>query len=190
MSYHELRLQDEPKLTLDIKPGHINTSFDIDYFGQDDGTNPDPDASFRLIFQLGAGYMIYLYVIGMSKPGELSFFHTFWIKGCVAVEVEREEMGAPLSIDGGPHPLPVIYQRVSLFDSMAREEQYEVDTCRFEAKSKPKLSLQMFWNLYSLKTRKLATLLWTNAEGWGFTSQGKFHLLAKGDQVLFHAPNE
>ena len=132
--------------------------------------------------------MIYLYVIGMSKPGELHFFHTFWIKDCAVAEVDMEELGAPFSVEGGPYPLPVVYQRVSLFEANTQEEQYAVDTCRFEARSKPRLSLQMFWNICSLQNGWLATLLWTNTEGWGITSQGKFHLLQKGDKVLFHEP--
>ena len=74
--------------------------YDVDYFGQDDGSSRDPNDSFRLIFQLGAGYFIYLYVVGMAQPDGLGRFTTFWLKDIVAVDIEMEEYGEQDLVEG------------------------------------------------------------------------------------------
>jgi hypothetical protein len=175
------------KASLQIKPGHEGTSFDIDYFGQDDGADTEPDAAFRLIFQLGSGLMIYLYVVGFSQPGKLTYFHTFWIKDCAAAYVEMEELGAPESVEG-IFSVPVVYKRVALLDTNGGEKEFVIDTCRFEATKSPLQSLQMVWNLYSLKDGKLAMLSWNNKEGWSFERKGKRNILESGERVLFRSP--
>ena len=174
-----------PPATLELKPGDQGTCFDLDYFGHDDGADTSPESAFRLIFQLGAGYMIYRYEIRLSRPGALAYSHSFSIKDCAVAYVEPEDLGAPSSVEGGPLLLPVVYPRLTLHGAK-REERYEVSACRFEARSWPQLTLQMFWGLYSLEERKPATLVWTNTEGWGLTSQGRFRALSVGERVLFH----
>ena len=64
MAYHERRLPKPSRASIEID----GEAYDIDVIGQDDGRDPDPDASFRLLLQLGQGLMIYVYVIGMARP--------------------------------------------------------------------------------------------------------------------------
>jgi hypothetical protein len=125
VSYHEISMKGYPAASLHIEPGHGATVFDVDYVGQNDGQDPDPDASFRLIFQLGSGLMIYLYVVGMTRPGNRRGFHTFWIKYCAAMDVEMEELGPPSHVEGGPFELPVVFKGFTLSHG-AEQVNFEV----------------------------------------------------------------
>ena len=114
MAYREVRVEGA-KPELRIEPGHfLTTVFQLDYFGLDDGAVTDPTASMRALFQLGSGYMIYLYVIGMRQPGEGPWFHTFWVKDCVVAEVDMEEYGAPTLVTCETMELPGVYPAVSI----------------------------------------------------------------------------
>jgi hypothetical protein len=112
MAYHETSLEaPRPQITID------GESYDIDYFGMDDGWSDDADDAFRFIFQLGQGLMIYLYVI---QAGGLRdhrhFFHTFWLKDCAVAEVEMEDRGPPKRVACNPTVLPLLYGRVAVGD--------------------------------------------------------------------------
>lgn len=171
-TYHEVAVDKRFKQSMRIEPGAIpTTDFDLDLFGHDNGSKRDDN--FRLIFQLGAGYMMYLYVVGFSPNEPLHYFHTFWIKGAVAVEVEMVEYGAPSFVSAAFRSLPVIYKRLELRDSNGSRQQFTVDSCSFEAKSESALFLQMRWALNSLDDGKPADLLWNNKDGLVLQSNGQ-----------------
>lgn len=68
VGYQERRLPAPATLTLD------GVAYDVDAFGMDDGQSDDPTDAFRFLFQLGAGLMIYVYVIqagGRGRPRPL-----------------------------------------------------------------------------------------------------------------------
>src|SRR5688500_5425365 len=81
------------------------TEHDIDDVGQDDATEPH----FRFVFQLGIGYMIYLWVVGRRPDG---FFHSYWTKDCAVAEVDMEEHGAPSSVRLPHLVLPALFDGV------------------------------------------------------------------------------
>jgi hypothetical protein len=182
MAYHEVALSERPKQTLIIKPGDTGTTFDLDYFGHDDGAARDKN--FRLIFQLGSGFMIYLYVVGFPLDEPLKYFHTFWIKDCAVAEVEMEELGAPEFVSCHLRPLPVVYKHLSLTDAQENTRKFVVDSCAFEARAEP-LFLQMRWALYSLSDGKLAALLWNNKDGFLLERNGKTRKLLEGERFIF-----
>jgi hypothetical protein len=83
------------------------TEHDIDHVGQDDATEP----VFRFVFQLGIGYMIYLWVVGRRPDG---FFHSYWTKDCAVAEVDMEEHGPPARVLLAPLALPALYAGVTI----------------------------------------------------------------------------
>lgn len=175
-------MTNSPKASLQITPGHhsLITSFDVDYYGQDDGLSTKPEAAFRFLFQLGSGLMIYLYVIGVAQPGPLEYFHTFWIKDCAAVEIDMEELGAPDTVSGGPFALPIIYP-IFVLRTPEREETFVVERYAFEARtsSDKKVFLQMHWGLDG------ADLYWNNLVGWHLKRGNQEQILQAGDRVSF-----
>lgn len=110
MTYRERWLPpSRPTLLLD------GEAYDVDLFGMDDGRSEAPSAALRFLFQLGAGYMIHLYVIQAGWRGEpAGFFHTTWLKDCVVAHVEMEETGAPSTVEIAPTVLPLVYRAVVL----------------------------------------------------------------------------
>lgn len=126
----------------------------VDFFGMDDGHLKRPDGAFRFIFQLGAGAEMYLYVIQAGMLGSARhFFHTFWFKGMVAVDMEMEEWGAPGTVACAPIDLPLLYESVVVGDdSFVLEKQTfwadgEELTMRFELRGRE-------------------PLVWTRSTGW------------------------
>jgi hypothetical protein len=109
MGYRELPLGRKGVLTID------GSDYDVDWFGMDDGQSEDPGDAFRFIFQLGSGFMIYLYVIQAGARGDhRHFFHSFWTKDCAVADVEMEEHGPPREVRCGPIELPLLYRRVTV----------------------------------------------------------------------------
>ncbi len=126
----------------------------VDFFGMDDGHLKRPDGAFRFIFQLGTGAEMYLYVIQAGMLGSSRhFFHTFWFKGMVAVDMEMEEWGAPGTVACAPLDLPLLYESVVVGDdSFVLEKQTfcavgEELTMRFELQGRE-------------------PLVWTRSTGW------------------------
>lgn len=112
MGYHERRLPAAATLTLD------GVGYDVDAFGMDDGQSDDPTDAFRFLFQLGAGLMIYVYVIQAGgAAGHGHFFHTLWLKDCAVAEVDVEDRGPPARVSAPPFALPVIYPTVTIAGS-------------------------------------------------------------------------
>ncbi|HUS29235.1 MAG TPA: hypothetical protein VMZ53_12020 [Kofleriaceae bacterium] len=182
--YQERSLAGE-KQKLIIKPGHIATqTFDIDVFGHDDGSSRDPNDSFRLIFQLGYGYFIYLFVVGMAQPDGLGRFTSFWLKDIVAVDIEMEEYGAPSCVEGGPYELPVNWGGVTLWRGDQETARFSISGCAFEATTKEddKLLLTMRWRLSDG-----GVLSWTSAttNGWHLFSRQGDRELEAGEYVTF-----
>ncbi|MCB1175512.1 MAG: hypothetical protein KDK39_18190 [Leptospiraceae bacterium] len=169
------------KQQLFIAPGHFSQHFDVDLFGMDDGYDPDPQAAFRLIFQLGAGYMIYLYVVQMSRPADRHFYHSFWVKDCAVAEVEMEEFGPPDQVIGGPLELPLVYTRLQILTG-ARAVDYEIQRITFDARlESEQLRLTAVWYLDGH-----ARLLWQNQQGWWLESDTADTLcLPMGSQLYF-----
>lgn len=108
MAYHERPLKPRGRLHLD------GDGFDIDSFGMDDGLDRDPDSTFRFLFQLGNGLMIYRYVLCAMQPGDDRWMHTFWTKDCAVAYVEEEEHGPPDAVLAERVPLPPPFRRFRL----------------------------------------------------------------------------
>ena len=164
MAYFETSMPGASKQHLRIEPGHLSQDFEIDLFGMDDGRDPNPGHAFRLIFQLGSGYMIYLYVVQMSRPGDQHFFQNFWIKDCAVVEVDMEELGAPHRVVGGPMDLPRLFQavRIGLRDPGFAFADFLIEASVFEARSdEAGVLLEICWNL-----EQGQSLRWSNREQW------------------------
>ena len=207
MSYFEAPLPTgTPRPALTIRPGHLGvTDFDVDYFGQDDGRESaaDPNRALRLIFQLGSGFMIYLYVIGIDQPGRGRSFHSFWMKDCAVAYVDQDEFGPPEFVAGGPLELPVIFNCVRIIDANATTAidaqsatskqnaqnaqssaiTYTIDHCEFTAtnvlnQSQP--NLEMRWQLTGDDT-----LCWNNRAGWSLATRENQRSLVAGERVLF-----
>lgn len=180
MNYRELSTKGLPKATLEIEPGHfMGTAFDVDWFGQDDGSSRDPNDSFRLIFQLGIGYYIYLFVVGMAQPDGLGRFMTFWVKDCAVVEVDMEEYGAPQRVAAPPFDVPVVFSGVTLWRGDVETARFAVTGCSFEARTEQTPLLTMRWRLSD------GTLTWTSADGWSLSTSAGQRVLEAGEYVTF-----
>ncbi|MCR9145039.1 MAG: hypothetical protein NXI24_22565 [bacterium] len=215
MSYREIKITPEgggvnSTLHIEMNPptGMLppGGEYDLDYFGQDDGAGTAgtiaKDAAFRLIFQLGWSYMIYVYVVGLAPPGHRRWFHTFWIKDCAVAEVDQEELGAPTSVATGPLSLPLLHTRVGIKAAAFAKEisprptrsshstPYLSDrlvSCEFSASPSPNPSE---WNETLITIEwKLASggmLAWNNREFWSYTSPVKTrYALEDGDRIRF-----
>ena len=188
MSYRELSMKGLPPAKLTIRPGHLGIhDYDVDSFGQDDGASRDPNDSFRLIFEIGAGYFICLFVVGMAQPDGLGRFSTFWLKGIVAVDVEMEEYGEPWSVDGGPFELPVVFSHVTLWRGEQETARFAVKGCSFEARKEQPggQRLTMRWRLSDD-----AVLVWTStlASGWSLLTKEGERVLEAVERVTFVDP--
>jgi hypothetical protein len=181
--YSELAMPQGPKAKLKIVPGHImGTDFDVDWFGQDDGSSRDPNDSFRLILQLGIGYYIYLLVVGMAQPDGRGRFTKFWVKDCAVVEIEMEEYDAPSLVEGGPFEVPVNFAGVTLWRGETETARFGVTGCAFEAKTTmpdPPV-LTMRWRLSDE-----GLLWWTSDGGWSILTRNGTRVLEAGEYVTF-----
>jgi hypothetical protein len=177
MAYREVRVEGA-KPELRIEPGHfLTTVYQLDYFGLDDGSVTDPTASMRALFQLGSGYMIYLYVIGMRQPGEGPWFHTFWVKDCVVADVEMEEYGPPTLVACEPMDLPCVYATVSI--AGAAPSRIERTTFHATAdEARPTLLLR-----FALEGERALT--WSSTHGWSVQEGERNRVLCAGDRVVF-----
>lgn len=137
---------------------HVDgVDYDVDYFGMDDGRDAAPDASFRFIFQLGQGLMIYLYVVQAGgKRDPTHFFHTFWLKDCAVAEVDMEDRGPPAVVRLAPCTLPLNYTQVTL-----GERTFTIRAQRFAAPSAAELSMEF-------ELEGGAQLRWTRRDAWTF----------------------
>ena len=183
-----------PKAWLQILPGHTQGPiYDVDYFGHDDGSSRDPNDSFRLILQLGVGYFIYLYVVGMGQPDGLGRFTSFWLKDCAVVDVEMEEFGEQDLVVSvrrddqvkAPIEVPVNFAAVTLWRGDQQTARYAVTGCAFEAMTdlpaKPVLTMR--WRLGDD-----GLLTWTSTSGWSISVGGTERLLVAGEYVTFVEP--
>jgi hypothetical protein len=148
--------------------------YDVDYFGMDDGRATAPDASFRFIFQLGQGLMIYLYVVqagGKRDPSH--FFHTFWLKDCAVAEVDMEDRGPPSVVRLAPCALPLNYTQVTL-----GERTFAIRAQRFSAPSAAELCME-------LDLAGDAQLRWRRADAWTLVDGGASRPLSDDEWPRF-----
>jgi hypothetical protein len=175
MGYREARIAREPTPQLQID----GAVYDVDSFGMDDGWSDDPGDAFRFIFQLGSGYMIYLYVIqagGIADPRH--FFHTFWLKDCAVAEVDMEDRGPPRRVQCPPLVVPSLYQTVTLD---GRELAIERQTFAADFTSGEDERATMTFALAGD-----ATLEWDRREGWRLAGPGEApRPLAPGARLRF-----
>ncbi|MGZ6096037.1 MAG: hypothetical protein ACXWUG_28610 [Polyangiales bacterium] len=152
MGYRELRLSSSQVLCID------GVSYDVDWFGMDDGRSERPTDALRFLFQLGHGYMIHLYVIQAGSRGTPGwFFHTTWIKDCAVAEVEMEDTGAPALVEVEKLDLPLCYDVVELADA-----RHSIVTQTFRASG---TELEMTFELASG-----SRLVWTRERRWELVS--------------------
>ncbi len=148
-------------------------TYDIDVFGMDDAQSADPADAFRFLFQLGCGYMIYLYVIQAgTRTAPKHFFHTFWTKDCAVYDVEMVEHGPPLSVKANAISLPLLYERVTLRSEDRKtpsERHFSVTSQAFMAEfseSGPK-EFEMRFEMRDCGTGEQKTRLsWSLSGGW------------------------
>ncbi len=161
--YLERPLTQRPRPTLRLN----GRRFDVDYFGMDDGGEPDPDHARRFLFQLGAGYMIYLYVIQAGSTARLDLFqHSFWTKDCAVAEVEQEEHGPPTQVIAASMALPVLYGSVEVG---APARRFRIASLAFEAA--PEQPQLMTFALEG--TEGPAELRWRRGDGWSLRLTGE-----------------
>lgn len=177
MGYRETMLRkDKPQLVID------GDTFDVDMFGMDDGRNPSPTDAFRFIFQLGSGYMIYLYVIQAGGRGDPAhFFHTFWLKDCAVAHVEMEDRGPPKHVRLARSSLPLNYREVRLTGATnGAARSYGIVEQHFTAESADQLTMEFLLD-------GGARLTWTRAGHWAFAEHGEPQPLPP-DQWLEFSP--
>jgi hypothetical protein len=185
MGYREMKVGDAPGALL-IEPGHGVTRFDLDYFGLDDGHERSPDPSFRAIFQLGSGYMIYLYVIGLRQPGQSPWFHTFWIKDCAVAAVGEEELGAPSKVECAERELPLLYTHLVLEDRVSAIRTHRVGSIDFRAwQEGGEQALELRFTLIDDQGGSSGELTWRNGAGWTLAEGESRRALRAGERVTF-----
>jgi hypothetical protein len=187
VGYRELRLRGSPKQQLRIAGCSLSAEFDLDLFGMDDGTEREPGRTFRFLFQLGQGYMIYLYVVALERPeGPLSF-ETVWLKDCAVAHVEQEELGAPSEVDASLE-LPVVFGRVTVTSGTGQAEAFAVQQMLFRARSEPSRELEMRLHVRSSDGTP-AVLRWSSSAAWSLAVAGASRSL-EGAQLAFSEPLE
>lgn len=178
--YHEIRLTaPRPQVTID------GVAYDLDQFGMDDGRDADADAARRLLFQLGHGFMIHVYVIQAGATLSLGWFaHTFWTKDCAVAEIEPEEHGPPARVEADVE-LPVVFRTLEIGGGA---ERYAVEGARFRAAIEGgdqvlELELRLRHEL------QRARLRWSRAGGYAIEADGATaRRLGPGDRVVFSDP--
>jgi hypothetical protein len=155
--------------------------YDLDRFGMDDGEPDDPTQAFRFLFQLGSGYMIYLYVIQAGAGGgeHGHFSHSFWLKDCAVAEVEMEEYGPPSQVSAPWCALPLNYVRVTV-QGGAAARAFAIASQRFRAPGDGGLEME-------LALEHGATLRWTRARAWELDEPGAApRRLGASERLRFH----
>lgn len=158
-------------------------TYDIDYVGMDDGRAPAPDAALRIIFQLGHGYMIHLYVVQAGATGRPQhFFHTFWLKDCAVAEVEMEEYGPPARVTAPPCALPPLFAAVEVeIEGGDAPRHLAIAAARFEAPDADRLELR-----FALGGG--GALRWSRRQAWELIeADGTARPLAPGTLPRFDA---
>ncbi len=185
MAYHERRLPKPSRASIEID----GEAYDIDVIGQDDGRDPDPDASFRLLLQLGQGLMIYVYVIGMARPDDPRAFHSLWLKDCAAAWVDEEEYGPPSRVAAGPIELPIAFARVELLGPRERSS-FAIVGLRFESRptGQPNApDLELCWQLRD-DAHERVDLVYASASGWTLVRSGWVRALERDERIVFGDP--
>lgn len=185
MAYHQLLLA-RPHPTIRIGAGGAATDedYDIDAVGQDDGHAPDPDATFRLMLQLGQGYYIYLYVIGMARPDDPRAFHELWLKDCAVMEVDVESHGAPHRVTCDAIELPSVYGSVEV-----GSPRFAIERLVFASRptDAPEPDLEARWFLRDDRGLS-AELAYASRGGWTIVSGGTRRAVAPGERIAFAEP--
>ena len=181
MGYRELATP-KPRPKLDIS----GVTYDIDYFGMDDGELDAPDDAFRFVFQLGQCLMIHLYVIQAGGASAVDHFsHSFWIKDCAVAHVDQENLGPPASVDAVPIALPLLYDSVTLLGAEA-EERFDVHAQSFRARhaggSEQELEMRF---AVTRADGEPATLIWTRRDAWVLHQGGRARPLQQGQWLRF-----
>jgi hypothetical protein len=169
MTYHERRAADgRNRLVID------GDSFDIDWVGMDDGLDRDERTNFRFLFQLGSGYMIYLYVIGITRAGAGPWFHTFWTKDCAVAEVEMVEHGPPDEVRCERFVLPRLHDTLVL-EGPNGARKFRIGVSTFDARvDRQTTRLEVRFELED------GELVW-NTDGWRLGGRP----LGAGERVTF-----
>jgi hypothetical protein len=187
MTYHELNAGQSNAFM--IVPRHVQTTFDFDCFGMDDGRQP-PGHNFRFLFQLGWSYFIYLYVVGtdsVTKPGEPRWFHTFWIKDCAVVEVDMEERGPPSLVEADVE-LPVLYRGCTITPPGGKGMNFEISSGHIMATPGKGQELLVSFAMRD-PTGAEWTLSWGNGCGWCLRGEGGDPPeMVEGTRVEFDRP--
>ncbi len=187
MAYHQRSLAaPRPTIRIGATGPTSDEDYDVDLVGQDDGRDPDPDASFRLLLQLGQGYFMYLYVIGMARPGDPRAFHELWLKGCVAVEVEMESHGAPHRVTCDALELPSVYGRVEVSGAVL---PFAIERLVLASRptDAPDPDLEVRWSLRDDRGLP-AELTYTSRGGWTLVSGGTRRAVAPDERIAFGNP--
>ncbi len=187
MGYHEVAVP-PPRPTIVI----AGESYDVDYFGMDDGRSEEPDAALRLLFQLGSGLMIYLYVIQAGGASDLKHFaHNFWLKDCAVAYVEMEERGPPASVHAGTMTLPRVYGSVELSGPPPLgERSFSIESQEFRAREAPsgEQELEMTFVLGD-GGRPAGALRWTRRDAWTIDlGGGARRALGPDERIRFGRP--
>lgn len=163
-------------------------AYDVDLFGMDDGQNPDPDATFRFLFQLGQGYMIYRYVLCAMQPGDTRWFHTFWTKDCAVFEVDEEEHGPPDRVRAVGVKLPRLYETFRLEAPGAPPRDFTVRSLTFDADFDGGAGpLGVRFELADAHDAP-AALTWSVADRWQLEAGGARRALVAPERVTFVEP--
>jgi hypothetical protein len=163
-------------------------AYDVDLFGMDDGQNPDPDATFRFLFQLGQGFMIYRYVLCAMQPGDARWFHTFWTKDCAVFEVDEEEHGPPARVRATGMKLPRLYETFRLAAPGAPPRDFMVLSLTFEADFDGDAGpLGVRFELADPHDAP-AALTWSVADRWQLEEGGVRRALEPPERVTFVEP--
>lgn len=181
MGYRQALLPTKGRLEIDREP------YVIDLFGMDDGLDRRPDATFRFLFQLGSGYMIYRYVVGAMQPGDDRFLHSFWTKDCVVAWIDEEEHGPPATVRAEPVALPVLYEHlwIERFDHVEGHLRFEVISTQFTAALRDlEGTLVVDFQLLDASGR-VASLTWSLADRWVLSVGGLRRTLAAPERVTF-----
>jgi hypothetical protein len=186
VGYRELSLPSpHPKIVIS------GESYDVDYFGMDDGRSPDPGDALRFMFQLGSGLMIYLYVIQAGGARDLDHFsHRFWLKDCAVADVDAEERGPPSAVEAPSIVLPRVYASITLArtdEPGERTHAIASQTFRARKGSSGEQELEMLFVL-GAEGAPAGRLLWSRAGAWAIELAGApRRRLGRRDRLRFTA---
>lgn len=185
MGYVERSLKPPRRSALHLGMIGVTDAYDIDSVGMDDGLDRRPEATFRVLFQLGQGYMIYLWVVAAVQPGApYTWFHSFWTKDCAVYEVDREEHGPPRRVRCEPFVLPRIYETFVL-EAPGGERAYRLGDVTFFAHLDEGVGrLELRLDLTDQAGRP-CELTWSNAAGWRLHEARDWRALVAGERVTF-----